>query len=1288
MLKISIHIARHTAYLLIRLARLGILLAWVGGIGALLVSRYYLLPNIEQYHDQIAYAVGSAFGRPVTIGRIEADWQGWRPHLLMINVRFKDQQGATALALEKVEGEVSWSSLFAGQFRLYSLTLDQPDLSVKRDAGGRVYVAGLLMSGAAANGSGADWLLRQSRIEVRDARISWQDEVRSAPPLVFNDVNLLIENGWWRHQFAFRAVPPRDLSARVDVRGDFHGTSFNDLSDWRGQLFAQLDYADVAAWRAWLPLPVPLSSGKGALRAWVDVAQGKISGITADLALSNVRTRLATDLPVLDLRTLHGRVGWRDVANGMEASTRNLSLRLRNGFRLSPTDFYLRYAIKQQGQATGVVRANKLDLLGLSTLSEYLPFNRGFKRKLAAFDPRGRVTELYADWDWQGDADKLLQFTLRGHFTGMAMKRVGNIPGFSGLTGRVDGSETGGDLAITSRKLMLDVPTDILPDKIRFDTLSAQIGWDTSWRGLQIKFSNVSFANPDMEGVLNGSYRTVTGSPGAVDLSAHLTRAVVRNVDRYLPVPAVGKDAHAWLTTGLVGGRSDDASVRLVGDLAKFPFPNRKDGQFLVQARLKDAAVEFLKEWPRIENIDGDLSIDGNRLEVNAPTATTLGNPLQNVSAVIPDLTATDLSLQVYGESQGDAGRALEYTRKSPVRGLLGGFTDNATATGKGELKLRLDIPLVGERPVKVDGSYRLLGADVDLGKGIPLLQQARGDVLFTETSVRTRGVEVRTLGGPARLEVTSSDDGKVIRVRASGTSNMDAMRAVSTQPVLRYLHGGSPWELGVTAEGGKTHILFNSGLVGMASDLPAPFAKVANEKRPLRFEQTIQGGREGQSSVQYGDLVDAEITRFSQGGLWKIRHGVVAFGKQRKWPVRRGLWLTGEIPHLSLEGWGPMFAMLGGGGEADENDTGIAGIDLRIARVTGFRQSVENLRIEASSARGKLMAYVHSRELNGDVTWEPRGDGQLTLHLRNLALSNGAHKGGTPAVEADGEGKPVPARVAESHGDSPEIKLIVDEFSYQGKALGELNLQAHQRRGNWALEHVGLKNPYGVMTASGEWQAASAQPDTHIKFELHLDNVGGMLAHLGYRKTVANGSGRLAGDLSWPGGPGEFNYSDLNGTLGLAVDNGEFLKIDPQVSGLLRILSLQAFSLAGVFADGFQFDSIGGNARIDQGLLSTDDFNIKGAALQVHLSGDIDLNKETQKLKIVVEPAVSGGAALLLATIVNPVVAIEFWIVNKFFRGPVEKVASVTFNVSGTWGKPDVSKERDVKAPPATGGK
>src|SRR5574340_235745 len=316
---------------------------------AILVLRYWLLPNVEQYHERIAASLAGAIGNPVTIGRIEGDWMGFRPRLSFTDVHILNEQRQPALVLPRIDGSVSWMSLFAFELRLASLEIDKPELRIRRDAQGQIFIGGVALSKQGGNNDLSDWLLRQSRMVIRDALIVWVDERRDATPLVLQGVNLRIENLFSHHRFAVRAVPPAGLATPLDVRGDFYGVSFDDLGAWRGQVYTRLDYTDVTAWRPWLDMPGEFSRGRGALRGWLDVEGGRVTGITADLGLRDVVTRLAEDVPEMILLDLRGRAAWKEEAGGMEVSTERLAMRLQNGVELQPTDFYFRTAKAARG---------------------------------------------------------------------------------------------------------------------------------------------------------------------------------------------------------------------------------------------------------------------------------------------------------------------------------------------------------------------------------------------------------------------------------------------------------------------------------------------------------------------------------------------------------------------------------------------------------------------------------------------------------------------------------------------------------------------------------------------------------------------------------------------------------------------------------------------------------------------------------------------------------------------------------------------------------------------------
>ena len=276
MFRNSLRLGRSFRYLP-RIALIGAILLLFFAAGVWLALRFWVLPDIARYHGDISAKVSQTIGRPVIIGKIEADWRGLRPHLLFTDVRILDMQGKIALALPSVDNVLSWMTLLSGEIRLHSLELDQPDLLIRRDTDGVLHIADVaLPSQNSGSKTDADWLLHQALIVVRNARITWLDEQRAAPALVLNQVSLHMVNSDQRHRFAVLATPPAQLSAQLDIRGDFFGQSFGDLDAWRGQLYTQLEYTDIAAWRDWLPLPAALKSGRGAVRGWMNVEQGRL----------------------------------------------------------------------------------------------------------------------------------------------------------------------------------------------------------------------------------------------------------------------------------------------------------------------------------------------------------------------------------------------------------------------------------------------------------------------------------------------------------------------------------------------------------------------------------------------------------------------------------------------------------------------------------------------------------------------------------------------------------------------------------------------------------------------------------------------------------------------------------------------------------------------------------------------------------------------------------------------------------------------------------------------------
>ena len=87
--------------------------------------------------------------------------------------------------------------------------------------------------------------------------------------------------------------------------------------------------------------------------------------------------------------------------------------------------------------------------------------------------------------------------------------------------------------------------------------------------------------------------------------------------------------------------------------------------------------------------------------------------------------------------------------------------------------------------------------------------------------------------------------------------------------------------------------------------------------------------------------------------------------------------------------------------------------------------------------------------------------------------------------------------------------------------------------------------------------------------------------------EVVRGGKGTLAGQLSWLGSPLALDYPSLAGEVAMAVDAGQFLKVDPGAARLLGVLNLQALprrlalDFRDVFQEGFAFDNVSGDVTV-----------------------------------------------------------------------------------------------------------
>ncbi len=1276
-----------------------------------ILLRYAILPNAENYRPSIESALSRSLGSKVTIGRIDAGWDGLHPDLDLTDVRLYDRQGRPALSLPYVSLTVSWWSAPMRELRLHALEVTGAELDIRRTRGGTFVVGGIEINDQPDGTGLSDWILGQRRIVIAESKLRWNDELRGAPELVLSNIRTVLESSGARHRFGFVADPPRELASRLDLRADLYGDSLARLRQWRGALYADLKYIDLAAWRAWIDYPVDIRSGTGSVRAWLGFDGDHLEYFTSDIGLANVQGRLERELPVLELARVSGRIGLREIASGgtalgfvrigekqvtgFELSGRQVSLTTNDGISLAPADFSMKTISARAAKPQEVeLEANSLDLEPLAKLLEHLPLDAQFRKTLGEFNPRGSVFDFRLSW--RGEFEKPVSYSARGRFFDLSLDARGPVPGFAKLSGTVVASEKGGTLTLASRNAVVLLPQLFEDPKLDFDMLTAQLGWSHPNGKLELRTDNAAFSNQDAAGTAQFVYRTEPGTPGYLELNAKLARGQGARAHRYLPKHM--KATRSWVQAAIEKGRVDEGVFYLKGNLQDFPFKDPKRGNFRVALKLSDASFLYASGWPRIENVKGDLIFDRSALEFrgNAPGNVGLAR-LGRVEARIPDLDAARLVVDVQGAAEGPTQAFLQFIDESPLDRMFDGYTDTIRASGAGRLSLSLSLPLDEVEKIRLSGQYQITNNDVKVDADLPLLARTSGVVAFTESGVSLRNVRGDALGGQFTLAGASRGDG-TIALTAGGNLTLPGLRSWISDPLLAAMSGSTAWRAAINVRKKTGELSVESNLAGVAIDLPAPFGKVAADAWPLRLAKTALPGtrNDDEITISLGRVLNARVQRRLEGGEMRFARAAVAVGDTLPALPRAGLALNVTATNIDIEQI--KARLFDSRWSAPSSPQGALVANAAPAALAGYMPVQANLKADVLDVYGKRLSQVRlgisqegsawvanlaSQEANGNLTFQGgsgRDNGRFTARLRNLFIpANLARQEPRDDTPMD--------RLAQ---ELPAVDVVIDAFEVGEKKLGKLELVAINAGNEWRIQRLNLANADGVLAGSGAWRArriGDTRRRLALDFTLEAYDAGRLLDRLGFPGTVRNGSGRLEGNVAWEGSPLALDYPSLSGNIALRVEKGQFLKADPGVGKLLGIMSLQALprrlalDFRDVFSEGFAFDLVSASSKIERGVLSTTDFKMTGVTAAVLMNGEVDLVKETQGLRVVVLPDLSGGmGSVVTALLGNPILGLATYLAQRILKDPLSRAFSFEYVISGTWADPKTARIQNTQ--------
>ena len=1103
------------------------------------------------------------------------------------------------------------------------------------------------------------------------------------PPLTLTQVDFVSRNPLNKHELRLDATPPATWGQRFSMRGLFSqsllSTDKGKFKDWTGQVFADFSKIDVSEISRYVKLNGQSGKGVGALKAWTSITKGEWTSTTADVSLAHVDATLGKGLQPLALQSMSGRLIGRKLNHGFEASTQNLQFQTQDGLRwpggnmlfsqTNPTQILTKTTTgdtetADPTQTFNDFKADKLDLAVISLIANKIPLGAATHEMITSLAPQGMVETITARW--RGYIDAPQELTAKGRVNGLQISALRNAskigegidahdaigrPGFRGATIDFDLSLAGGKAKIAIDKGAIELPGIFDEAVIPVEKLSSDVTWKISpapaksklktgveqGSKIEVTVNNLSIQNADTQGTAQLIWRTsdpVTAVnksrfPGVLDLNATLGQTDLTKVSRYLP-SGIPQKARHYVRDLLLDGTASEVNFKIKGEVWDIPAAKPNQGDFRIAAKYNNAHIAYVPKnllaagdlpWPELHKANGEVVIDRSSLTVNNATAEVVGLPgiiLAQSVVTIPVLNVAVVN--VVAQGKGPLTDVLGFVNKSPLFGITNQTLSRATATGGGEFKVDLSLPIGDFTKSRVKGDIVFLGNDVNITPDTPLLTQTKGLLRFTEKGFAIQDAQAVLFGGEVKFaggnltgaELVPATPNKLVIIRGQGMATAQGLQRaneLSFIPLLaKNATGSTSYSAQLLFGQEMTEVSIQSNLQGMGLSLPAPFNKTTQAIWPLKFDNTLletslTPERDGKVRVKDNlrltveKIADFKLVRDISGTAPKVIRGSLSVGLESTEgtpePVN-AVAANINVDRLDVDEWSRFFTSLETSAadiaskSTAQSNTNQHVFDELIPSTIALRtkelivegRRFENIVIGGSREGAVWRANMEAKQLSGYLEYRlPQTSliaGRIYARLARLAIGDSQVKDVEKLLD---EQQPV---------SMPAIDLVVEDFELKGLKIGRVEVDAVNRASGtpnatsegtrvWRLNKLNVTTPEAKLAASGFWAYREAARNdvmakgddsllktierrtTGIDFKLDIFDTGQLLERFGFKGVVRNGSGKLEGQLTWRGSPLAMNYPTLGGQFNIQIDNGQFLKVEPGVAKLLSVLSMQS---------------------------------------------------------------------------------------------------------------------------------
>ncbi|MFC1696330.1 AsmA-like C-terminal region-containing protein, partial [Pseudomonadota bacterium] len=393
---------------------------------------------------------------------------------------------------------------------------------------------------------------------------------------------------------------------------------------------------------------------------------------------------------------------------------------------------------------------------------------------------------------------------------------------------------------------------------------------------------------------------------------------------------------------------------------------------------------------------------------------------------------------------------------------------------------------------------------------------------------------------------------------------------------------------------------------------------------------------------------------------------------------ARQRVYAGEQADVIDLDGWVDVIidGALGGkgmGGLALEKGS------LRAGKMLFLDRYFNDVQMGFDVADPDVRAEFSAEDISGNVRFTTGESGMSSLSAEFERLALGDPESSGLDMETD------PA-------DLPALHLYARSFQYSGVELGETRVEAYPTANGFHFEKVDAASPQLSVQASGDWSLSETGQRSDFEIRMAAESLGDFLNTMDISSSMQGGQTLVNFSAWWPGSPGAFALSRLNGQIDFSVVDGNITDASAGTGRLLGLLSIQALpkrlalDFRDVFDTGFSFDEATGTFKMENGTATTDDMLLKSSAASISVLGSTNLVDRQYDQLLTIRPGLGNTLPIIGALAGGPIGAAAGLALQGLLQNEIGEATKVQYTITGDWDNPvfeAVEVERVAPAPP-----